>query len=146
VLTVSLYDVQKRMVGTATFTQMDEEVMIEMTVNGMLPNPGDRAVMIHAVGSCEAPDYAASSGPMLHLLPPAQFYVNGGTTYKARTDQFTLAELMDEDGSALDIHADVPPNAGPVIICGEIGGMEDDDSAMPMRTQLRMHLRGQTPL
>lgn len=119
-LTISLYDVQTRMVGTATFTQMDQGVMIDMTVNGMLPNPGDRSVMIHEVGVCEAPDYLDSVGPVVTVLPPAQFYINGGTEYKILTDEFTLAELMDADGSSLDIHADVPPNAGPIIICGVI--------------------------
>ncbi|HEX8683297.1 MAG TPA: hypothetical protein VF707_13340 [Ardenticatenaceae bacterium] len=119
-LTISLYDVQTRMVGTATFTQMDEGVMIEMTVNGMEPAPGDRSVMIHEVGVCAAPDYLDSVGPPVTVLPPAQFYINGGTEYKILTNEFTLAELMDADGSSLDIHADVPPTAGPIIICGAI--------------------------
>jgi Cu/Zn superoxide dismutase len=119
-LTISLYDVQTRMVGTATFTQMEQGVQIEMTVNGMEPTPGDRSVMIHEVGVCQPPDYLQSVGPVVTVLPPAQFYINGGTEYKILTNEFTLAELMDADGSSLDIHADVPPNAGPIIICGAI--------------------------
>jgi Cu/Zn superoxide dismutase len=119
-LTISLHDTSTRMVGSATLTQTDAGVMIEMTVNGMAPEPGDRSVMIHEVGVCEAPDFLSSVGPMIHLLPPAQFYINGGTTYKVVTDEFTLAELMDADGSSLDIHADVPPTPGPIIICGVI--------------------------
>ena len=140
---VRLYDVQMRQVGTATFTQTSDGVTIEAEVMGMQPVAGDHGVHIHEMGVCEPPftsagghwnptnvGHGADNGPHRGDLPNMAFYANGGGTYMANSDQFTLAQLFDADGSAFIIHAgpddymtDPSGNSGDRIICGVIAPM-----------------------
>jgi Cu-Zn family superoxide dismutase len=140
---VRLFDVTMRQVGTATFTQTADGVTIEAEVMGMEPVAGDHGVHIHEMGVCEPPFTSAGghwnptneghgidNGPHRGDLPNMAFYGNGGGTYMANTDQFTLAQLFDANGSAFIIHAapddyttDPSGNSGDRIICGVIAPM-----------------------
>lgn len=140
---VRLFDVTMRQVGTATFTQTSDGVTIEAEVMGMDPVAGDHGVHIHEMGVCEPPFTSAGghwnptneghgidNGPHRGDLPNMAFYGNGGGTYMANTDQFTLAQLFDANGSAFIIHAspddymtDPNGNSGDRIICGVIAPM-----------------------
>ena len=140
---VRLFDVTMRQVGTATFTQTADGVTIQAEVMGMDPVAGDHGVHIHEMGVCEPPFTSAGghwnptneghgidNGPHRGDLPNMAFYGNGGGTYMANSDQFTLAQLFDANGSAFIIHAapddymtDPSGNSGDRIICGVIAPM-----------------------
>ena len=46
--------------GTATFTQMDNEVKLEVKLEGI--TPGDHAIHVHEKGDCSAPDASSAGG------------------------------------------------------------------------------------
>lgn len=46
--------------GTATFTQMDNEVKLEVNLEGI--TPGDHAIHVHEKGDCSAPDASSAGG------------------------------------------------------------------------------------
>jgi len=132
-------------VGTATFSEKSNGVQLDLKVSN-LP-PGLHGFHIHAVGKCEAPDFA-SAGP--HLNPEGKQHgwdnplghhlgdlqnLNVGPDGKANVrvlvPGLTLGEgansLFHEGGTALVIHAkpddgktDPAGNAGARIACGVI--------------------------
>jgi len=132
-------------VGTATFSEKSNGVQLDLKVSN-LP-PGLHGFHIHAVGKCEAPDFA-SAGP--HLNPEGKQHgwdnplghhlgdlqnLNVGPDGKANVRVLvpgvTLGEgansLFHEGGTALVIHAkpddgktDPAGNAGARIACGVI--------------------------
>lgn len=125
--TVNLMDVNGRWVGTAEMTETDDGLWVEIKVNGMLPQPGDRAVAITSDGVCE--DDFSSAGDDEEWLSPVQFYADGNADSKQLVDA-DLSSLYDADGSALVIYNDIDDKATDRIICGVIADgsvtMEDD--------------------
>jgi len=132
-------------VGTATFSEKANGVQLDLKVSN-LP-PGLHGFHIHAVGRCQAPDFA-SAGP--HFNPEGKQHgwdnpqghhlgdlqnLNVGPDGKAKirilVPGVTLGEgptsLFHEGGTALIIHAkpddgktDPAGNAGPRIACGVV--------------------------
>jgi Cu-Zn family superoxide dismutase len=132
-------------VGTATFSEKANGVQLDLKVSN-LP-PGLHGFHIHAVGRCQAPDFA-SAGP--HFNPEGKQHgwdnpqghhlgdlqnLNVGPDGKAKirilVPGVTLGEgptsLFHEGGTALVIHAkpddgktDPAGNAGPRIACGVV--------------------------
>lgn len=142
------------MIGEAKLWQGSGGVLIMVQLSGL--EPGKHAIHIHSVGACE-PDFKASMGHInvlgkKHgLLNPGgpdngdlpNIYAHADGTVMA--EMFTtavyfggmvdnpsdaIADLMDEDGSALVVHAEGDDHmsqpiggAGGRVACGVITGM-----------------------
>lgn len=125
-------------VGTVTLSDMGDHLMGKIEVSGLTPGP--HGVHIHAVGKCDAPDFASAGG---HLNPdgkqhglenPAGSHQGDLPQLVADADgkaslQFTarssMAALLDADGAAFVVHAgpddqktDPSGNSGGRILCG----------------------------
>ena len=135
-------------VGKATFEQAPTGVLISVEVAG-LP-PGGHGIHLHSVGAC-TPDFKASKGhinpdkvkhglrnpegPDNGDLPNLYVGADGSTRAEFFTTRVTVAggdmpALLDEDGSAVVIHAQPDDHmtqpiggAGGRIACGVIGKM-----------------------
>ena len=132
-------------VGTAVFTQKSNGVQLDLKVSGM--TPGLHGFHIHAVGRCQAPDFASAGphfnpegkqhgwdNPMGHHLGDLQNLEvgpDGKAHVRVTVPGVTLGEgaisLFHEGGTALVIHAkpddgktDPAGNAGPRVACGVI--------------------------
>lgn len=133
-------------VGTAELEQVDDGVKITLDATH-LP-PGTHAIHIHETGSCEAPDFKSAGdhynpddaehgfdsegGPHAGDLPNIEVSEDGTVKDEFIADMVTLEKeqehsLLDDDGTALVIHADEDDNksqpagnAGDRIVCGEI--------------------------
>jgi Cu/Zn superoxide dismutase len=126
-ITTELYDVQGRVVGSATLTGMEDGMTeVVVTVAGMDTVGGDRRVAITEHGYCSDDGDYSSAGDDIQALPNVQFYVNGGADYKYVVEGVDIAALADSDGSALVIYADAGDNPGTRIICGLL----HEDSAL----------------
>lgn len=161
-LEVSLYGATGAQVGTAWLDDEDGALEIEVAVGGL--EPGFHGFHVHAVGVCEpaSPDPAdpakigdflsagghvgadaADHGEHAGDLPPLLVDASGSAQLTVTTDALTLADLTDDDGSAVMVHADrdntahVPEryapdgpdeatrktgDAGDRVACGVVGG------------------------
>jgi Cu-Zn family superoxide dismutase len=122
--TATLVDPEGTEVGTVTFQEADEGMEVSVDVAG-LP-PGFHGFHVHAIGVCE-PDSANPSDPSMtgdflsaggHIgagesdhgehagdLPTLYVAGSGTGSLTAVTDALTLADLTDDDGSAVMVHA-----------------------------------------
>lgn len=117
----SLQDVAGNSVGTVMFVEgEDGKVVIEAQVS-TLP-PGFHGFHIHSAGVCDATAAPPFSSGGEHLnpngsahrdhvgdLPPLLVMRDGTGGMAVVTDRFTLADLLDADGSAVMIH-ELPDN------------------------------------
>ena len=140
-----LKDKDGKSVGTATFREMSDGVLVSVDVKGL--TPGLHAVHIHAVGKCEGPAFTSAAGHFNPLqkkhgfknpegahagdLPNMLVAKDGSGQFEALTDGVTLGSgptsIFDADGSALVVHAGVDDNvtdptgnAGDRAACGVI--------------------------
>ena len=127
--------------GTATLTEGAAGVLIRTATNG-LP-AGLHGFHIHMVGKCEGPGFESAGGhfnptvrkhgtlnpqgPHAGDLPNLTASANAPVILETVAHGVTLASLVDEDGSALVIHAnqddyktDPSGNSGARIACGVI--------------------------
>jgi len=124
-LEATLVDPAGTQVGTVSFEESDEGTEVSVEVTG-LP-PGFHGFHVHSIGVCE-PDSANPTDPSMtgdflsagghigagesdhgeHAGDLPSLYVAGSGTgsLKAVLDALTLADLMDDDGSAVMVHAD----------------------------------------
>ena len=159
---VTMFDAGNAQVGTVWLDEEDGGVEIEVAVSDL--EPGFHGFHLHTVGECEVdsadPNDPAKTGDFLsaggHLgsdaadhgehagdLPSLLVDSTGAARLTVRTDALTLADLQDEDGTAVMIHsgrdnaANVPEryapegpdedtlktgDAGDRIACGVISG------------------------
>jgi Cu-Zn family superoxide dismutase len=163
-LTATLVDPAGTEVGTVTFEEADDGMEVSVDVTG-LP-PGFHGFHVHSIGVCE-PDSANPSDPSMtgdflsaggHVgagesdhgehpgdLPTLYVTAAGTGSLKAVTDALALADLTDDDGSAVMVHAsrdnyaNIPEryapagpdemtrntgDAGARIACGPVEGSE----------------------
>src|SRR5262245_9909828 len=140
----SLKDASGNEVGKAALTETPSGVLIRLDLTGV-PS-GEHALHFHAVGKCEPPDFK-SAGPHFNPgehkhgienpegshagdMPNLHVPGDGKLSLEVLNPAVTLSgksALLDEDGSALVIHAaaddyrtDPAGNAGDRIACGII--------------------------
>lgn len=123
-LTATLVDPAGAEVGTVTFTEEDEGTQVSVEVTD-LP-PGFHGFHVHAIGVCE-PDSANPTDPSMtgdflsaggHIGAgesdhgehpgdmPTLYVADSGTgSLKFVTNALALADLTDDDGSAVMVHA-----------------------------------------
>jgi len=148
--TAQIVDTSNKQIGTATFTEGPDGLLIDLEVQG-LP-PGEHGIHMHRVGTCD--DYQngfKASGSHINpddrkhgLLNPdgpdagdlPNLWAVEGTThyqfytpYASLTGQGDRAKVLDDDGSALVIHMEADDQttqpiggAGTRIACGVIKG------------------------
>jgi Cu-Zn family superoxide dismutase len=109
-------------------------VDVEARLRGL--EPGFHGFHVHAVGTCEAPDFKSAKGHVGeaegedhggHTGDLSSLLVkrNGTATLRVTTDRFDLEDLRDDDGSAVMVHsgpdnfANIPERYAP-------GGPDDD--------------------
>lgn len=141
----TIINAQGQNIGTATFTQAAHGVLIQLEVTG-LPT-GWKGVHLHAVGTCEGPQFTSAGGhfnPGSHQhgiasntghhagdLPNLYVHADGVGRAQFFTNDVSLRpganSLFDADNSAIVIHAnpddhvtDPIGNAGGRIACGVI--------------------------
>ena len=125
-------------VGNATARQAGDALKVSVEVQGL--TPGLHGVHVHAVGKCDAPDFATAGGhwnPTAHQhgsMNPAGPHAGDLPNIEVGADGrgkivFTLPGsyegLLDEDGAALVVHAgqddlktDPSGNSGGRVACG----------------------------
>ena len=143
--TAELRDASNRVVGQATLIEVSGGVRIVLEARG-LP-PGEKAVHLHAVGTCDPPDFTSAGdhvnpqkklhgllnpqGPHAGDLSNVTIEANGTGQLETFIDRVTLgpgtATVLDDDGTALVVHAkpddfqtDPAGNSGPRIACGRL--------------------------
>lgn len=128
--TVDLMDADGADVGAASFIEADG--VLEVTVDLTDAEPGLHGLHLHAVGVCEpdsaAPDDPSDTGAFLsaggHVggddsdhpdhdgdLPSILVMEDGTASLTFETDRLTLADLDDEDGTAMMLHEDTDNHA-----------------------------------
>lgn len=142
-----LHDAEGNDVGTVMLSDVVEDgVQVSVFVEAGTLAPGEHGIHIHERGECQAegdepfssagghynPTDAEHGGlddPEAHAGDLGNITVaeDGSAAAVIPTDRFTIAELNDEDGSALVIHADrddleTDPsgNSGTPVLCGVI--------------------------
>jgi superoxide dismutase, Cu-Zn family len=143
--TADLKDKDGKSVGTASFRDTGDGVLVRVNVKGL--SAGLHAVHIHAVGKCEGPAFTSAGGHFnpgqkkhgykspdgAHAgdLPNMLIAKDGSGRFEALTDAVTLRSgpnsVFDADGSALVVHVGVDDNvtdptgnAGDRAACGVI--------------------------
>lgn len=110
--TVVLGDATGTRVGTVSFAGDGVKVTVNATVRGL--QPGFHGFHVHAVGLCEAPFTSASGhfnpqgtthGDHAGDLPALLVNLDGSGSLRFTTDRFSIHDLLDEDGSAVIVHA-----------------------------------------
>ena len=126
-------------IGTATAQEADGGLTVTIEAAGL--TPGKHGVHVHMVGKCEAPDFASAGGhwnPTAHQhgsmnpagphagdLPNLVAGADGKARLSFRLAGGTYEGLLDQDGSAMVIHAgeddlrtDPSGNSGGRFACG----------------------------
>lgn len=111
-------------IGAARFTPVDGRTKMVVRVRVAGVTPGFHGFHVHAVGACDPNSVDGSGNPVPFLSAGGHFNPGGGTHgahagdlppilvtedgvgfLKFRTDRFKMKELLDEDGSAVILHA-----------------------------------------
>ncbi|RYY44653.1 MAG: superoxide dismutase family protein [Sphingomonadales bacterium] len=131
-------------VGTAIAEEVDGAIRVMVEVAGL--SEGVHGTHVHAVGKCEAPDFASAGGhwnPTTHQhgkenpagphagdMPNLSVGADGRDKTIFTLPAGTYAGLLDEDGAALVVHAgpddyktDPSGNSGGRIACGVFQAM-----------------------
>lgn len=143
--TADLQNAGGQPVGTARLEDVGGGVHMVLEMTGM--PPGEHAVHVHAVGTCEPPAFASAGphfnprkrqhglqnpeGPHAGDLPNITIGPDGRGRMETMNERVTLSpgptSLLDADGSALIVHAapddfktDPAGNAGARVACGVI--------------------------
>jgi Cu-Zn family superoxide dismutase len=140
--TASLKDASGNEVGKAALTETPSGLLIRLDLTAA--PPGEHALHFHAVGKCEPPDFKSAgphfnpaetkhgienpAGPHAGDMPNLHVPESGKLTVEMLNPIVSqLSALLDQDGSALILHADSDDyltdpagNAGDRIACGVV--------------------------
>jgi Cu-Zn family superoxide dismutase len=109
---VELHDAAGAEVGVVKITQQGDKVIVRGETQGL--TPGFHGFHVHAVGQCVAPFTSAGGhynpggvghGSHAGDMPSLLVLDNGTAEAQFATDNYTINELVDADGSAIIIHA-----------------------------------------
>ncbi len=113
---VRLKDSNDRSIGTVRLVERDDKVFVQAAMHGL--SPGFHGFHVHAVGTCDPSTDAPFTSAGGHFNPhglrhgehagdlvPVLINEDGTGRLRFATDRFTIAELLDADGSALIVHA-----------------------------------------
>jgi Cu-Zn family superoxide dismutase len=109
---VELYDAAGAQVGLVKLTQQGGKVIVRGETEGL--TPGFHGFHVHAVGQCAAPFTSAGGhynpdgvghGSHAGDMPSLLVLDDGTAEAQFATDNYTIAELFDADGSAIIVHA-----------------------------------------
>lgn len=113
-VTTVLKDAAGKALGTVNFTQEVGTVRVEVIARGL--SQGWHGFHVHGKGECVAPFTSAGGhlgtagghGSTAHDGDMPLLFANADGVARAtfRTDNFTTAQLLDSDGSAVIVHAD----------------------------------------
>lgn len=148
--TVELKNNAGEAIGTATLTEAPKGVLMRLEVSGL--TPGWHGLHLHEKGDCSKSDFTSAGGhvhteasmvhgllnpdaneagdlPNLHVGEDGKGVVELFSTYVSFDGQGGRANLMDDDGSAIVIHAGPDDHktqpiggAGARVACAAIGG------------------------
>jgi Cu-Zn family superoxide dismutase len=134
---VLLRNADGRPVGTVRLDQEDGAVLVRAGVHDL--TPGFHGFHVHAVGACVPPFTSAGGhynpGGMTHGghagdMPSLLVMADGTGELRFKTDRFTVAALLDADGSAVVVHANADNFANiPTRYYSQTEGVFGPDSA-----------------
>ncbi|MGH3060732.1 MAG: superoxide dismutase family protein [Gaiellaceae bacterium] len=113
---VQLVDASGAETGVVKLTKQGENVIVRAEVEGL--TPGFHGFHVHSVGECVPPFTSAGghhnpagTGHGSHAgdMPSLLVLDDGTAQLQFATDNFTIAELFDADGTAIVVHA-LPDN------------------------------------
>lgn len=100
-------------VGTVALSQWDEKVLVVGRVRGV--EPGFHGFHVHSVGKCEGPAFTSAGGHLADEgtshpahkgdMPSLLVDAEGNAVLITTTDRFSIADLRDDDGAAVIVHA-----------------------------------------
>lgn len=112
-----LQNVEGTTVAVALVAESDDDITVSVAAVGLAP--GEHGIHIHETGICDPTTDPAFSSAGDHYNPTGEEHgdhagdlgnitaeEDGTALLKETTDEFTLDELIDEDGSAIVIHAE----------------------------------------
>lgn len=140
--TAEISDAQGVNVGTITLSEAGGQLVLSVALHGL--SAGEKALHLHAVGSCDAPAFKSAgghlnpfgkshghlstNGPHLGDLPNVEIPRDGSYSTAIPLSESTeniLPLIFDNDGTAVVLHAgpddyktDPAGAAGPRIACG----------------------------
>ena len=109
---VELYDAAGAEVGFVKLSKQGGKVIVRGETEGL--TPGFHGFHVHAIGQCVAPFTSAGGhynpsgvghGSHAGDMPSLLVLDDGTAEAQFATDNFTIAELFDADGSAIIVHA-----------------------------------------
>ncbi|MFN3475232.1 MAG: superoxide dismutase family protein [Blastomonas sp.] len=138
----SLKTADGRDVGTVTATEMAGGISIAVSATGL--TPGDRGIHVHTTGQCDGPKFETAGGHWNPVgakhglsnpqgahygdMPNLTIASDGTGKMEYMIRDAGLAEMLDDDGAALVIHAgaddqmtDPAGDSGDRIACGVFG-------------------------
>lgn len=140
-----LLDTEDTPVAVALVAELDDEISVNVVAVGLAP--GEHGIHIHETGICDPttdPPFDSAGG---HYNPTDEEHgdhagdlgnitaeEDGTARFQEMTDNFTLDELIDEDGSAIIIHAEEDENDpegesyGARIVCGVLAEPEVEEA------------------
>ena len=134
-LAATLQDTDGKTVGVALLAETDDDVSVGVVAVGL--TPGNHGIHIHETGVCDPAGDRAFASAGGHYNPTDEEHgqhagdlgnitaeEDGTAAFRETTDAFGLDELLDEDGTAIVIHAEEDENDpagesyGARIACG----------------------------
>ncbi len=134
-LAATLQDTDGNTVGVALLAETDDEVSVDVVAVGLAP--GNHGIHVHETGVCDPTGDRAFASAGGHYNPTDEEHgqhagdlgnitaeEDGRAAFRETTDNFELDELLDEDGTAIVIHAEEDENDpegesfGARIACG----------------------------
>jgi superoxide dismutase, Cu-Zn family len=109
---VELHDASGTEVGFVKLTQQGDTVIVRGEAQGL--TPGFHGFHVHAIGQCVAPFTSAGGhynpsgvghGSHAGDMPSLLVLDDGTAQAQFATDNYTIDELLDADGSAIIVHA-----------------------------------------